>query len=156
MAGKAFTDALKKYDRTKKYTAADACKILPEIKISKKHDETVDAAVRLGVNPKHADQMVRGAAVLPHGTGKSKRVLVIAKGDKAKDAEAQEKSDEGVDPRIQPGAETAAGGEGDAPDGESAGPGGGEAAGIPNIVPTHAPSDEPANPPEDKAPQGPG
>jgi len=87
MAGKRYNDAVKKYDRTKKYSAADACKILPETKISKKSDETVDAAVRLGVNPKHADQMVRGAAVLPHGTGKSKKVLVIAKGDKAREAQ---------------------------------------------------------------------
>jgi large subunit ribosomal protein L1 len=86
MAGKAFTDALKKYDRSKKYGVADAFKIVPEIKISKKLDETVDVAVRLGVNPKHADQMVRGAAVMPHGTGKTKRVLVIAKGDKAQAA----------------------------------------------------------------------
>jgi large subunit ribosomal protein L1 len=53
-----------------------------------KFDETVDLAVRLGVNPRHADQMVRGAIVLPHGIGKSKRVLVFAKGDKAAEAEA--------------------------------------------------------------------
>lgn len=53
-----------------------------------KFDETVEAAVRLGVNPKHADQMVRGTVVLPHGTGKSKRVLVIAGGEKVKEAEA--------------------------------------------------------------------
>ncbi len=53
-----------------------------------KFDETVDLAVRLGVNPRHADQMVRGAVVLPHGTGQSLRVLVFAKGEKAKEAEA--------------------------------------------------------------------
>jgi large subunit ribosomal protein L1 len=87
MAGKRYTDAMKKYDRTKKYGAADACMLLPQTKISKKHDETVDVAVRLGVDPKHADQMVRGAAVLPNGTGKSIRVLVIAKGDKAREAQ---------------------------------------------------------------------
>ena len=52
-----------------------------------KFDETIELALRLGVNPKHADQMVRGTVVLPHGTGKSKRVLVIASGDKIKDAE---------------------------------------------------------------------
>jgi large subunit ribosomal protein L1 len=59
---------------------------LPELTISAKSDETVDVAVRLGVNPKHADQMVRGAVVLPHGTGKTKRVLCLAKPDKAKEA----------------------------------------------------------------------
>ena len=56
------------------------------MKISGKSDETIDVAVRLGVNPKHADQMVRGAVVLPHGTGKTKIVLCIAKPDKAKEA----------------------------------------------------------------------
>jgi large subunit ribosomal protein L1 len=87
MSGKLYENAAKKIDRQKKYTTADACALLPDLKISKKHDETVDVSVRLGVNPKHADQMVRGAAVLPHGTGKTKRVLVIAKGDKAKEAQ---------------------------------------------------------------------
>ena len=86
MAGKLYDNALKKIDRMRKYSAAEACLLLPELKISKKHDHTVDVSVRLGVNPKHADQMVRGAAVLPHGTGKTIRVLVIAKGDKAKEA----------------------------------------------------------------------
>jgi len=87
MAGKKYANALKLVDRTKRYTVADACGLLPRTKISTKTDETVRVAVRLGVNPKHADQMVRGAAVMPHGTGKSIRVLVIAKGDKAKDAQ---------------------------------------------------------------------
>ena len=87
MSGKTYVNALKKVDRTKRYTLAEACTLLPQTKISKKWDETVDVSVRLGVNPKHADQMVRGAAVLPHGTGKTLRVLVIAKGDKAKDAQ---------------------------------------------------------------------
>jgi large subunit ribosomal protein L1 len=59
---------------------------LPDTKVAK-FDESVDIAVRLGVDPKHADQMVRGAIVLPHGTGKTLRVAVIAKGDKAKDAQ---------------------------------------------------------------------
>ena len=52
-----------------------------------KFDETLEASIRLGVDPRHADQMVRGTVVLPHGTGKSKRVLVVAQGDKAKEAE---------------------------------------------------------------------
>jgi large subunit ribosomal protein L1 len=87
MAGKKYDGALKKIDRTKRYTLKDATALLPQTKISAKHDETVDVSVRLGVNPKHADQMVRGAVVYPHGTGKTTRVLVIAKGDKAKDAQ---------------------------------------------------------------------
>ena len=79
--------AAKKVDRTKRYSLEDACKLLPETKVAK-FDESVDIAVRLGVDPKHADQMVRGAIVLPHGTGKSQRVAVVAKGDKANEARA--------------------------------------------------------------------
>ncbi|HEY3352020.1 MAG TPA: 50S ribosomal protein L1 [Polyangia bacterium] len=84
--GKKFTAALAKVDRMKRYTVEQACALVPETKISQKYDETVDMAVRLGVNPKHADQMVRGAVVLPHGTGKKVRVAVFAKGDKAREA----------------------------------------------------------------------
>jgi large subunit ribosomal protein L1 len=87
MAGKKYENAIKKVDRNRRYPIKDACAILPSAKISTKHDETVDVAVRLGVNPKHADQMVRGAVVFPNGTGKTTRVLVIAKGDKAKEAQ---------------------------------------------------------------------
>ena len=65
----------------------EAFSLLPEMKISAKFDETVDLAIRLGVDPKHADQMVRGAVNLPHGTGKTTRVVVFAKGDKAKEAQ---------------------------------------------------------------------
>ena len=83
--GKKYKAAAAKVDRTKRYTLAEACKLLPDTKVAK-FDESVDIAVRLGVDPKHADQMVRGAIVLPHGTGKTLRVAVIAKGDKAKDA----------------------------------------------------------------------
>jgi large subunit ribosomal protein L1 len=86
MAGKKYKKAVEGYDRTRKYSVVEACQILPRTKISAKHDETVDASVRLGVNPKYADQMVRGSVVMPSGTGKSKRVLVIAKPDKAKEA----------------------------------------------------------------------
>jgi len=86
MSGKKFENALKQYDPLKKYTVEEACEILPKLKISKKFDETVDVSVRLGVNPKYADQMVRGSVVMPAGTGKTKRVLVIAKPDKAKEA----------------------------------------------------------------------
>src|SRR5262245_39281752 len=74
-------------DRAKKYTLAEACELVKKAS-NRKFNETVDIAVRLGVNPRHADQMVRGAVVLPHGTGQALRVLVFAKGDKAKEAEA--------------------------------------------------------------------
>ena len=86
MAGKKYRKAVEGWDRTKKYSVADACSILPRTKISTKWNETVDASVRLGVNPKYADQMVRGSCVMPSGTGNTKRVLVIAKPDKAKEA----------------------------------------------------------------------
>jgi large subunit ribosomal protein L1 len=72
-------------DRSRKYTTDEACAIVKKAKFAK-FDETVDLAVRLGVNPKHADQMVRGAIVLPHGTGQTVRVLVFAKGDKEREA----------------------------------------------------------------------
>jgi large subunit ribosomal protein L1 len=76
-----------KVDRSQKYSLDQACALVKESAFAK-FDETVDVAVRLGVNPKHADQMVRGAVVLPHGTGQKLRVLVFAKGEKAKEAEA--------------------------------------------------------------------
>jgi len=72
-------------DRSRKYTVEEACALVRQTKFAK-FDETVDLAVRLGVNPKHADQMVRGALVLPHGTGQTVRVLVFAKGDKEREA----------------------------------------------------------------------
>jgi large subunit ribosomal protein L1 len=69
------------------YTLQDAVPLLQKIKFAK-FDETVDLTMRLGVDPKHADQMVRGTVVLPHGLGKSKKVLVIASGEKVREAEA--------------------------------------------------------------------
>ena len=78
-------EALDKFDRAQFHTLEDAVGKVKEIAAAK-FDESVDIAVRLGVNPKHADQMVRGAIVLPHGTGKSVRVAVFAKGDKEKEA----------------------------------------------------------------------
>ncbi len=86
MAGKKYRKAIEGWDRAKKYTVAEAAAMIARTKISEKWDETVDASVRLGVNPKYADQMVRGSVVMPAGTGKTKRVLVIAKPDKAKEA----------------------------------------------------------------------
>jgi large subunit ribosomal protein L1 len=85
--GKKYRAADGKLDREKKYSMDEAFTLLPSMKISEKFDETVDLAIRLGVDPKHADQMVRGAVNLPHGTGKTTRVVVFAKGDKAKEAE---------------------------------------------------------------------
>jgi large subunit ribosomal protein L1 len=69
----------------RKYSVEEACALVKKAQYAK-FDETVDLAVRLGVNPKHADQMVRGAIVLPHGTGKTVRVLVFAKGEKEREA----------------------------------------------------------------------
>ena len=86
MAGKKYRTAITQYEPLKKHSIADACAALVKAKISSKWDETVDASIRLGVNPKYADQMVRGSVVMPSGTGKTKRVLVIAKPDKAKEA----------------------------------------------------------------------
>jgi len=85
--GKKFAAASKLVDNNKRYTLDEAFALVPKTKISAKYDETVDIAVRLGVDPKHADQMVRGAVNLPHGTGKTVRVAVFAKGDKAKEAQ---------------------------------------------------------------------
>ena len=85
--GKKYVDSVKLIDSLTAYDPADACDLV--CKTSKaKFDETVEISVRLGVDPRHADQQVRGAVVLPHGTGRTIRVLVIAKGDKAKEAEA--------------------------------------------------------------------
>ena len=69
------------------YTLQDAVPLLQKVKFAK-FDETVDLTMRLGVDPKHADQMVRGTVVLPHGLGKTKKVLVIAAGEKVREAEA--------------------------------------------------------------------
>ena len=84
--GKKYRAAMAKIDRTARYELDEAVKLLKETKVAK-FDSTIDLAVRLGVNPRHADQMVRGAVVLPHGTGKTVRVIVFAKGDKAREAE---------------------------------------------------------------------
>jgi large subunit ribosomal protein L1 len=84
---KKYGAATKMIDREKRYSLEEGFNLVPKTKISAKYDETVDIAVRLGVDPKHADQMVRGAVNLPHGTGKTVRVAVFAKGDKAKEAQ---------------------------------------------------------------------
>lgn len=84
--GKRYLEAAKKVDRTKLYDPAEALALVKEMATAK-FDETVEVAVRLGVDPRHADQMVRGAVVLPHGTGRTPTVLVFARGEKAKEAE---------------------------------------------------------------------
>ncbi|BAF58488.1 MAG: 50S ribosomal protein L1 [Pelotomaculum sp.] len=84
--GKKLTEALKQVDRSVLYDPAEAFELLKKVAPAK-FDETVEVAVRLGVDPRHADQQVRGAVVLPHGTGKTRTVLVFAKGDKAREAE---------------------------------------------------------------------
>jgi large subunit ribosomal protein L1 len=83
--GKAFLDQKSKVEPGKRYALKEAVELMLST-ARVKFDETVDAAIRLGVNPRHADQMVRGSVVLPNGLGKDVRVLVFAKGDKEKEA----------------------------------------------------------------------
>lgn len=85
--GKKYKDSAKEIDRLKQYDLPEALELV--LKTAKaKFDETVEVHVKLGVDSRHADQQVRGSVVLPHGTGKVRRVLVFAKGEKAKEAEA--------------------------------------------------------------------
>ena len=85
--GKKYQESLKLIDKTKQYDPEEAVALVKQV-AKAKFDETVEVHIRLGVDPRHADQQVRGTVVLPHGTGKTKTVLVICKADKAKDAEA--------------------------------------------------------------------
>ena len=85
--GKKYSDSLKLIDRAKQYDPEEAIALVKKT-AKAKFDETVEISVRLGVDPRHADQQVRGAVVLPNGTGKTVRVLVICKADKAAEAEA--------------------------------------------------------------------
>ncbi len=85
--GKRYQESAKLVDSSKLYDAKEAIEIIEKMPKAK-FDETVELHVKLGVDSKHADQQVRGTVVLPHGTGKTLRVLVFAKGDKAKEAEA--------------------------------------------------------------------
>src|SRR5262245_56996988 len=84
---KRYRAAAARIDRTKRYPLDEAIRVLVAEDGKAKFDETVELAVKLGVDPRQADQNVRGTVVLPHGTGKSVRVLVFAKGDKAKEAQ---------------------------------------------------------------------
>jgi len=84
--GKKYQESIKTFDKSTLYEPADAMQLAIDT-AKAKFDETIEASIRLGVDPRHADQQVRGAIVLPHGTGKTVRVLVFAKGDSAKEAE---------------------------------------------------------------------
>lgn len=98
--GKKYIESVKLIDRSALYTPSEALEL--SVKTAKaKFDETVELHVRLGVDPRHADQQVRGAVVLPHGTGKTVRVLVFAKGEKAKEAEAAGADFVGADELVQ-------------------------------------------------------
>jgi large subunit ribosomal protein L1 len=98
--GKNYANAWSKLQADKRYGVEEAFRLLPEIAFAK-FDETVDVALNLGVDPRHADQMVRGAIVLPHGIGKSARIVVLAKGDKAREAEAAGADVVGADDVIE-------------------------------------------------------
>jgi len=98
--GKNYRESVKLVDKNVLYTPAEALELC--VKTSKaKFDETIELALKLGVDPRHADQQVRGAVVLPHGTGKKVRVLVFAKGEKAKEAEEAGAEFVGADELVQ-------------------------------------------------------
>jgi len=84
--GKKFKKSIEKYDKTKLYTIEEAVKLVKEISWVK-FNESVDLAIRLGINTRRSEEQVRGAVDLPHGSGKEKRVIVFAQGEKAKEAE---------------------------------------------------------------------
>lgn len=86
MSGKNYLKARETVGESRQYTLEEAVDLVQKVKYAK-FDETIEVALRLGVDPKHADQMVRGTVVLPHGLGKLRRVLVIASGEKVKEAE---------------------------------------------------------------------
>ncbi|HHZ13914.1 MAG TPA: 50S ribosomal protein L1 [Clostridiales bacterium] len=98
--GKKYQESLKLVDRTKLYDVQEGIELVKQT-AKAKFDETIEASVRLGVNPRHADQQVRGAVVLPHGTGRTVRVLVFAKGEKAREAEAAGADFVGAEDMVQ-------------------------------------------------------
>jgi ribosomal protein L1, bacterial/chloroplast len=98
--GKKYLEAVEKVDRNTFYTVGDALGLIKKTKTAK-FDETVEVAVKLGIDPRQADQQIRSAIVLPHGIGKSVRVLVFAKGDKAKEASEAGADHVGVEDIIE-------------------------------------------------------
>ncbi len=103
--GKKYNNSVGQIDRAKKYSADEACELVKKTTTAK-FDETVEVAVKLGVDPRHADQMIRGAVVLPAGTGKTKRVAVFCRGEKqaqAKDAGADIVGAEDLVEQVQGG-----------------------------------------------------
>ncbi|HEY8952368.1 MAG TPA: 50S ribosomal protein L1, partial [Candidatus Dormibacteraeota bacterium] len=83
--GKKYIDAAKLVEPDRRYLIGEACELLPRVSPTK-FDATVELHLRLGIDPRHADQLVRGTVVLPHGTGRATRVIVFAQGEKAQDA----------------------------------------------------------------------
>ena len=98
--GKKYAESLKTYDRSKQYEALEAVNLVLQ-NAKAKFDETVELHVRLGIDPRQADQQVRGVLVLPHGTGKTNKVLVIAKGERADAAQAAGADYVGAEEMIQ-------------------------------------------------------
>lgn len=98
--GKKYAESIKSYDRSKAYDSQEAVSIVLN-NAKAKFDETVELHVRLGIDPRQADQQVRGVLVLPHGTGKTKKVLVIAKGERADAAQAAGADYVGAEEMIQ-------------------------------------------------------
>ncbi|MBJ90896.1 MAG: 50S ribosomal protein L1 [Woeseia sp.] len=94
--GKSYTNAQEKIDQSKEYNLPEAIGLIKEVSYAK-FDESIEVSVKLGVDPKHADQMVRGSVVLPHGIGKTQRVVVFAKGEKVSEARDAGADDVGAD-----------------------------------------------------------
>jgi len=98
--GKKYLESVKLFDREKLYDATEAVELVQKT-AKANFDETVEISVRLGVDPRHADQQVRGAIVLPHGTGKTRRVIVLTKGEKVKEAEEAGADYVGLDKYVE-------------------------------------------------------
>jgi large subunit ribosomal protein L1 len=98
--GKKYREAAKLVEADRRYVIAEAAELLPQLSISS-FDGTVEAHLRLGIDPRHADQLVRGTVVLPHGTGKASRVIVFAQGEKAQEALRAGADDVGGDDLVK-------------------------------------------------------
>ena len=98
--GKKYVEAAKLVEPERRYEIGEACELLPKLSLSK-FDGTVELHLRLGVDPRHADQLVRGTVVLPHGTGRTVRVIVFAQGEKAQEALRAGADDVGSDDLVK-------------------------------------------------------